>query len=99
MTGNRFSDLLCDLTHLGTVCRVKELRNKITDLEAEVDRLSQALEVQTAATAEARTASKKGIDDLTRELHRKVRKIQTRDRELVDIFSHRLQKLINFGLS
>ena len=50
-----------------------ELRNKVTDLEAEVDRLSQALEAQINATAEAQTIGKKTADEITRELQRKVR--------------------------
>lgn len=80
---------------------VKELRDKVTDLETEVDRLSQALEAQTAATAEAQATGKKTVDEITRELQRKVRASSTIIRDVIidEIIFCRTPKSSKFDLS
>lgn len=52
--------------------RVKELESKITDLESETDRLSQALDSQKVLTTEVQAALVKEHAETTRELQKKV---------------------------
>ena len=54
-------------------CRVKELESKITELETETDRLSQALDAQKSTASEAQTKLSKQLDESGRELQKRVR--------------------------
>ncbi|KAH9949595.1 CASP C terminal-domain-containing protein [Amylocystis lapponica] len=51
--------------------RLKDLEVKVTELESETDRLSQALDAQKAATADAQGAAAKKIEEAAKELQRK----------------------------
>ena len=53
---------------------ITEYETKIADLETETDRLSQALEAQKAAAEEAQAAASKKIEELGREIQKKVLK-------------------------
>ena len=55
-------------------CRVKELESKITELETETDRLSQALDAQKSTASEAQTKLSKQLDESGRELQKRVRR-------------------------
>lgn len=59
------------VTHT-VVVRIKEYESKIAELESETDRLSQALETQKHAAEEARVVASKKLDELTKEVQRKV---------------------------
>ena len=68
---------------LGTPCSrldfgtsITEYETKIADLETETDRLSQALEAQKAVAEEAQAAASKKIEELGREIQKKVLLIQ-----------------------
>ena len=52
--------------------RIKEYEAKITDLESETDRLSQSLDSQKAAAEQAQAVASKRIDELGREVQKKV---------------------------
>lgn len=52
--------------------RIKEYESKVTELESETDRLSQALETQKHAAEEARTIASKKAEELTKEIQKKV---------------------------
>lgn len=52
--------------------RLNELQTKVSNLESETDRLSQALEAQKAATIEAQTAAAKRVEEVSRDLQKKV---------------------------
>lgn len=54
------------------MCRLNELQTKVSDLESETDRLSQALEAQKAATIEVQTAATKKVEEVSRDLQKKV---------------------------
>ena len=51
---------------------MKEYEAKIADLESETDRLSQALEAQKNAAEQAQAAASKKVDELGREVQKKV---------------------------
>lgn len=55
--------------------RIKEYESKITDLESETDRLSQALDAQKKATGEAQAAAAKKVDELGREVQKKAAEV------------------------
>lgn len=55
-----------------TYARVKSLESQITDLESESERISRALDNQRLATSEIEAMGTKKMDDLGRELHKKV---------------------------
>lgn len=50
---------------------LKDLQEKVAELETETERLSRALEVQKAATVEAQTAAAKQVEEASRELQKK----------------------------
>ncbi|KAH0588944.1 hypothetical protein H2248_004729 [Termitomyces sp. 'cryptogamus'] len=52
--------------------RVKSLEAQISGLEGESEHMARALEAQKALTAEAETVATKKIDELTKEIHKKV---------------------------
>ena len=52
--------------------RVKELEAKVVELESETDRLSTALEAQKTTAAEAQAAAAKKVDELSRDIQKKV---------------------------
>ena len=52
---------------------MKELQEKVTDLESETDRLSEALDAQKATTVEAQSAAAKQLEEVSRELQKRVR--------------------------
>ena len=54
------------------MCRLNELQTKVSDLESETDRLSQALEAQKTATIEVQTAATKKVEEVSRDLQKKV---------------------------
>ncbi|OJT15752.1 Protein CASP [Trametes pubescens] len=51
--------------------RIKEYESKVTELESETDRLSQALETQKHVAEDARIAAAKKVDELTKEIQKK----------------------------
>lgn len=55
-----------------TYGRVKSLESQINDLENESERISQALDNQRLVTSEIEATAAKKMDDLGRELHKKV---------------------------
>lgn len=56
--------------------RLNELQTKVSDLESETDRLSQALEAQKAATIEVQTAATKKVEEVSRDLQKKASEIE-----------------------
>ena len=54
------------------VSRLKELQDKVAELESETDRLSHALEAQKAATLEAQAKAAKQVEEASKELQKKV---------------------------
>ena len=59
-------------SRLGFGTSITEYETKIADLETETDRLSQALETQKAVAEEAQAAASKNIEELGREIQKKV---------------------------
>ena len=59
-------------SRLGFGISITEYETKIADLETETDRLSQALEAQKAVAQEAQSAASKKIEELGREIQKKV---------------------------
>ena len=51
---------------------MKEYETKIADLESETDRLSQALDAQKATAEQAQAMASKKVDELGREVQKKV---------------------------
>ena len=63
-------------SRLGFGTSITEYETKIAELETETDRLSQALEAQKAVAEEAQAAASKKIEELGREIQKKVLLIQ-----------------------
>ncbi|PSR81187.1 hypothetical protein PHLCEN_2v6522 [Hermanssonia centrifuga] len=55
--------------------RLQELKSRVTDLESETDRLSSTLESQKAITLEAQAAAAKRIEELSRDIQRKITEV------------------------
>lgn len=70
--------------------RVKELETKISELESETDRLSAALDAQKRTTLEAQTAAAKKVEDMSKELQKKVSNVFVSISDTCDqLFLHR----------
>lgn len=54
------------------IARVKSLQNQVSELEAEVERLSHSLEVQKEATLENASVASKRVEELSKDLQNKV---------------------------
>ena len=80
------------------VSSLQELQSKVTDLESETDRLSSALEAQKAAASDTLAASTKKVEDISKELQRRVWSFSTwRSCPVSDHTSNRQAKLINWS--
>ncbi len=51
---------------------LQDLQTKVSELESETDRLSSALEAQKAATVDIQAATSKKVEEISKELQRKV---------------------------
>lgn len=76
-SGNESSDRYAlSISHVLTcradVSRLKELQDKVTELESETDRLSHALEAQKVVTLEAQVKAVKQAEEISKELQKKV---------------------------
>ncbi|KAL0068825.1 hypothetical protein AAF712_004155 [Marasmius tenuissimus] len=68
--------------------RVKSLEQQVTALETEVERVSRALETQRRVTEELEMASSKKVNEMTREVERKVAEVES--------LKHRMKKFHDY---
>ncbi|KAK1233177.1 hypothetical protein PQX77_003713 [Marasmius sp. AFHP31] len=68
--------------------RVKSLEQQVTALETEVERVSRALETQRRVTEELEIASSKKVNEMTREVERKVAEVES--------LKHRMKKFHDY---
>lgn len=79
---------------------VKSLESQITDLENETEALSQSIETQKRRTTEAEAAGQKRVDDLSKELQKKVSACAWHlFSAFMELLQYRLWKSNNLGLN